>query len=273
MAVGVDGQWINPLFPKTSIGFDAEKALFKLDGATSDLDKVMLYTRYTFMQTPSMYAAPIHYAELFASWQENILPYARNPILGTDRFQERTNLGVHYHIDLLTPYFNPEVGFKFDATYAAGVPILGQTEYSNQVTGQLSWLVPVPDGLGFFSDTRFAFRIYGAYATPSDALMFSLGGNQLFRGFDLKQEQGNAMWIGSAEWRVPVYRQIETDVLDHVVGLRNLYLAPFYDGGNMYVLGHSEGPVNHALGVGLAPMWRGSVSSNEPCCAWILPRP
>jgi hypothetical protein len=250
-AVGVDWQWINPLFPKTSIGFDAEKALVKFDGATSDLDKVMLYTRYTFMQTASMYAAPIHYAEMFTSWQHNILPYARQNIPGTERFDERSNVGIHYHIDLLTPYWNPEVGFKFDTTYAAGFPVLGQTQFSNQLTAQLSWIVPIPDGFGYLSDTRFAFRVYGAYATPNNALMFSLGGNTLFRGFDLKERQGNAMFVGSAEWRLPVYRQIETDVVDHVVGLRGLYLAPFYDAGDMYVLNHTEGGVAHALGVGL----------------------
>ena len=36
-----------------------------------------------------------------------------------------------------------------------------------------------------------------------------------------------------------------------VVGLRNLYLAPFCDVGNIYVGGHSVGGVAYAAGVGL----------------------
>jgi hypothetical protein len=242
---------MNPLFPKTELGFNAEKSITKFDGTSSNIDKVSVFGRYIFQESASMYAAPMHYAEMFGSWQHNILPYMRQNIPGTDRFDERSNLGLHYHLDLQTPYWNPEVGFKIDATYAAGFPIFGQPTSSQQFTGQFSWLLPLPEGFGYLSETRFAFRIYGAYATPINALMFSLGGNQLFRGFDLKERQGNAMWIGSAEWRLPVYRQAETDVLDHVVGLRNLYLAPFYDGGDMFVQGHSMGPVAHAVGAGI----------------------
>ena len=38
---------------------------------------------------------------------------------------------------------------------------------------------------------------------------------------------------------------------DHVAGLRNLWVAPFYDVGEIYVNGHSIDGVAHALGVGL----------------------
>ncbi len=59
------------------------------------------------------------------------------------------------------------------------------------------------------------------------------------------------MWVGSVEWRVPIVKRVEIDAVDHFVGLRNVYLATFYDVGNTYVNGKEVGPVAHALGAGL----------------------
>jgi hypothetical protein len=80
---------------------------------------------------------------------------------------------------------------------------------------------------------------------------FSLGGNELFRGFDPRERQGSVVWVGSVEWRVPLVRRVEYDVCDHLVGVRNIYTAAFYDIGDAYVASHSYGPVAHAVGLGL----------------------
>jgi hypothetical protein len=40
------------------------------------------------------------------------------------------------------------------------------------------------------------------------------------------------------------------------VRIENIYLAPFYDVGDMYINHHSQGPVAHALGLGI----RGDIS-------------
>lgn len=65
------------------------------------------------------------------------------------------------------------------------------------------------------------------------------------------QAQGNAMWIGSMEWRLPIVQDVEWDVADHAVGLRNLYFAPFYDGGDIYANHHQVGSIAQAVGLGL----------------------
>jgi hypothetical protein len=57
--------------------------------------------------------------------------------------------------------------------------------------------------------------------------------------------------VGSVEWRVPLAKGLTCDALDHVVGLRNVYGAVFYDIGDAYTNGHSVGPVAHAVGGGL----------------------
>jgi hypothetical protein len=251
LAVGIDGQMHNLLYPKVESGFHAEKSLTKLDGGGTNLDRASLWTRYIFNETASMYTAPMHHIETFGAWQQNYLPLPRTPTPDAVRFDKQTNVGVHYHLDLLTPYWDPEMGFKLDVTYAAGLPILGQPEMSHQVMGQLSWVHFLPEGLGYLSRTRLAYRAYGAAATPSDVQMFSLGGNLLFRGFDLRERQGSAMWIGSMEWRLPLLADKSWDVCDNAVGFRNLYLAAFTDVGDIYLRQHPVGPVAVAVGAGL----------------------
>ena len=73
----------------------------------------------------------------------------------------------------------------------------------------------------------------------------------MFRGYSLSQRQGSLVWLGSLEWRIPLIQRMDWDILDHVVGLRNVYGAPFYDVGDAYIGARETGPVAHALGFGL----------------------
>jgi hemolysin activation/secretion protein len=109
----------------------------------------------------------------------------------------------------------------------------------------------LPEGLGWLSETRLAGRVYGAVASPQNAQLFSLGGSELFRGFDLAQRQGNAVWVGTAEWRVPLGRDLDWSCFDSAARLHRLYLATFYDVGCAYLNGHVVGTTAHACGTGL----------------------
>jgi hypothetical protein len=251
IAVGMDAIAYNLFFPRIDTGVHAEKSLVDINDESSNLDRAVIFNRYVFTDTSSMYQAPMHYIEAFTSWQHDFLPTPRYVTPGAERFNDQTNVGIHYHSDYLSPYWNPDHGFKLDLTYAAGLPILGQPETSHQVMGQISWVHNLPDGLGYLSDTRLAYRVYGAIATPTNAQLFSLGGSALFRGFDLNERQGSSMWIGSLEWRLPVIQDVEWDAVDHVVGLRNLYVAPFCDVGNAYLSGSPLGPTAVAVGAGI----------------------
>jgi hemolysin activation/secretion protein len=131
------------------------------------------------------------------------------------------------------------------------MPIFGEQQALNQFSGQFSYVQGLPDGLGWLSESRVAMRVYGAVGLPNKGLYFPLGGAGLFRGFDLAERQGSLVWVGSAEWRVPLVRHLRCDCLDHTVGLREIWGATFYDAGNAYVSGHALGDVAHALGVGL----------------------
>ena len=65
------------------------------------------------------------------------------------------------------------------------------------------------------------------------------------------ERQGSLVWVASAEWRVPLAKEVHWDVCDHVFGARNLYGAMFYDIGDAYTRGHAVGPIAHALGAGI----------------------
>jgi hypothetical protein len=257
LVAGVDGLWDHCLGPHVQVGFNVERSLSAVDGDPNEHgDRGVVFGRYVFQWGDSLYLLPMHYAEVFSSVQDYRLPLPRYPDADANHFDHQTGAGVHYHLDYLTPYWDPEGGFRFDATYTTGIPVFGDHEPFNWVSGQFSMvkglpshLGPVP--LGYLGDTRVAARIYGAAGLPSDGQFFTLGGSELFRGFDLRERQGNAVWVASVEWRLPIARHVEWDFADHMAGVRNVYVAAFYDVGNAYLHGHEVGPLAHAVGAGL----------------------
>jgi hemolysin activation/secretion protein len=94
-------------------------------------------------------------------------------------------------------------------------------------------------------------RLHGAAGLPENGRLFAFGGNELFRGYDIRQRQGNMNWIASLEWRVPLWREMGLSMCDHVATGNNLYAALFCDTGNSYINGHTLGSIAYAPGIGL----------------------
>jgi len=194
---------------------------------------------------------PSHYIEAYGMVQTNALPLPDTPTPGANHFDQQTAVGLHWHLDYQTPYWYPEGGFKADASFAEGIPIFGEQQSYQQLAAAFSAVRSLPSWMGPLSQTLIAYRIQGGVAWPENAQIFTLGGSDLFRGFDLKERQGNSFWVASLEWRVPLIRQVEWDCCDHFVGVRNVYAAAFYDVGNAYLNNEELGPVAQALGLGL----------------------
>lgn len=251
LAFGVDALWDHFPWSHTQVGFNLERSLISIDHGRFN-SRGVAFGRYVFDYSSSLYLPPMHYLEGFGAVQNNDLPLARHRPPEAERFDHSTSLGLHYHLDYLTPYWDPEGGFRFDATYANGLPIFGEHQEFNRVSAQFSTVKGVPEGLGWLSDTRVAARLYGAVGWPWNAELFPLGGSSLFRGFDLAERQGSMVWVGSLEWRFPLIKGLHLDCLDHTVSLRNAYGVTFYDVGNAYLRGHALGDVAHAVGGGLA---------------------
>ena len=219
-----------------------------LDGAGGP-QRAVGYVRQILKPTTSMYLSPLMYQEGFGTWQDNFLPFARSTD-GT-RWDRLTMAGYHYRLNLYTPYWDPEGGFWVDVMAASGVAEFTGWRGMGQGRVELAGVHQLPDCFGPLSSVRFAARLVAMGAWPDYGQFYALGGGTLFRGFDLAERQGSALWVGNAELRWPLVRDVEWDVLDHCIGVRNLWLATFYDAGGIYANGRIVNDVAHALGVGL----------------------
>jgi hypothetical protein len=264
VVAGVDGFWDH--FPDChwQSGFIAERRVAEFNSGDSNAMRAALWTRYILTYGSSLYLPPIHFIEGFAHYSDNFLPFPTQRSPGGVRFDDTTTAGLHYRINYLTPYWDPEGGFQFDAWYEGGLAQLPSSVGVQKLSGQFAIIKSPPNlsawapglpwlqkGLAWLSDTKVALRAYGATASPTRGEFYTMGGDVLFRGFDMAQRQGSTVWVGSVEWRVPVAQRLHLDMVDHVIGLRNAWLAGFYDVGDAYTNGRQVAPVAHGLGGGV----------------------
>jgi hypothetical protein len=266
--VGADGLWSHWPDAPWQLGFNVEQRLTEFYEGDNNAFRGVVFGRYVRQYGDSLYLPPMEFIDIFAAYQDNFLPFVRTTPPGGERFDHAATGGIHYHLDYRTPYWDPEGGIEVDATYEGGEAEVNGTRGLNKFYGQVSTVKYLPDlnpmlagapglqhalepVLTYLADTRIAVRAYGAIGLPTQGEFFTLGGDTLFRGYDQSQRQGSAVWVGSVEWRMPLAKGLHVDCLDHVVGLRNIYGAVFYDAGDTYTLNHSVGPVAQAVGGGL----------------------
>ena len=256
LVVGADGLVDHWPHPRTQVGFNVEQRVAGpwLDGGQNGDDtafRAVLFGRYVFQYGSSMYLPPMHYLDLYTTYQDNFLPIAREQSPGAVRPDAVWLTGLHWRLNLYTPYWDPERGVWVDLFWGSGVANLDKQVGTHQVKAELAAARALPEGLGYWSDVKVAARGVVMGAAPDRGQFFALGGGTLFRGFDLAERQGSFLWVANTEIRLPVIRRSDEDVLDHTVGLRNLYVAPFYDVGEAFVNGRSVNGVAHAVGAGL----------------------
>lgn len=219
-------------------------------GGASGVHRGSVYARTIHKESSSLYLPPMLYDEFFATYQDNFLPFARNR--GGDRWDRLWMAGWHLRANLYTPYWDPETGFWADVTVAGGQAEFARWKPMGQARAELAGVTALPEWSGPLRRARLAGRVVGQYATPDRAQLFALGGGTLFRGFDIAERQGSALWVGNLEVRWPLARDVTWDALDHAVGVRNVWLATFYDVGGVYANGRLVGGnVAHAVGMGV----------------------
>src|SRR5262249_11339649 len=147
--------------------------------------------------------------------------------------------------------WDPEAGYRLWINYECGQQLQDDHETYQRVQGEISYVQSMPSGLGYFSETRLALRAYGGIGDPSNAQLFQLGGPNRIRGLDWNTRDGSALWIATAEWRFPIWRDIDCDMCDHVLRLKHMYGVAFYDTGEVFSEGHSIGGIVHSVGTGL----------------------
>ncbi len=250
--VGVDGLIDHWPHRYTQFGYHVEQRIAGPIGndAPNDVTRAALFGRYIFNYGPSLYLPPIEYLEGYTAFQDNPLPF-RETITDGVRPDRYFTGGVHYRVNYLTPYWHPEAGFRFDISYSGGLVNFDAWQGYHALQSNLIYAKKLPDHWGPLSDTVMAMQINGAVAFPDKGEYFALGGSQLFRGFDLAERHGSAYWVVNLEARHPILRNCKAGVLDRSLSVENVYLALFYDVGEIFVNSDPVRGVAHAVGTGI----------------------
>lgn len=234
------------------LGFNWER---RIDGpwggeaGASGPNRVVGYFRHVLKPGSSMYLPPVMYQDGFVTYQDNFLPFPAS--IAGQRWNRLSMAGYHFRLNLYTPYWDPECGVWVDLTAAGGIADFTGWRGMGQGRVELAGVHHLPDWTGPLRHVRFAGRIMGLAAWPDYGQFYALGGGTVFRGFDLAERQGSMVWVGNAELRWPLARDVIWDVMDHTIGARNVWLATFYDVGGVYTNGRQVGSVAHAFGAGL----------------------
>ncbi len=218
VVAGVDGLFDH--FPDShfQVGFDVIQRLAQFYEGRNNAKAAVLFGRYIFKYGSSLYLPPMEFMETFVTYQDNFLPFDVNPTIQGVRFDSTSLAGFHYRKDYLTPYWNPEGGFRFDLWYEGGVATQPQTVGVQKISSQFSVVHTLPDfsayaldvpwlyaPLHWLGESRLAMRAYGGTSEPGRGEFFTMGGSMYFRGFDLAERRaarfGSAAPNGACRWR------------------------------------------------------------------------
>lgn len=207
--------------------------------------------------TTSLVYPDLSYVDFYARFGDNFFPdedNTINPDPGVEQYDNVRAFGVDFHADSQMPYWDPDKGVRVDANYEHGIRAFGGGASYNRVSGQLAAVQRLNFATGWLSHTKIAGRVSGGYGWEENGEHFRFGGPGRFRGRAAPDTEGNAFWLGSAEWRFPIAGDLNYDVLDNTASLNGVDGSVFYDVGRSYLLNEAQGKTDHAIGVGL--YWR-----------------
>ncbi|MER3415137.1 MAG: aminopeptidase [Gemmataceae bacterium] len=236
--------------PHAQVGFQVDHSVTP-EIAETRQDRGRVFARYIFTYTPSLYLDPIEFIEVFGRVENEFWRGHEMRLPGKERYDDLAAVGVRYQRNFYTPYWDPEAGYRVDVQAEHGMTILGGDETYQRLEGEVALVRGVPDGLGPLSATRLAARVYAGLGDPAHGEHFRLGGSRRLRALDPARRQGSAVWVATLEWRVPLWRDLDFDAVDHVARLRHLYAVVFYEAGASYFDHRLQGEVVHSLGTGL----------------------
>jgi hypothetical protein len=253
LSAGIEAIFYNVPDANWQAGARFEHSLLT-NGSNTPGNQARFYLRKVLAYTTSLIADDLSYFELYSRIGDNFFPDQDTSVTTDPRVQDYDNvraLGFKFHADTRIPYWDPDRGWLFDASYEHGVRAFGDGQDYDRVEGQFAGVQRLPDGLGWLSETKVAGRVAGGYGWQDNGEHFRFGGPGRFRGRHTNSTEGNAFWLTSAEWRFPLTEEMNLEVADNLAQLRSVDAAVFYDVGESYLFDKSQGGVDHAVGAGL----------------------
>jgi hypothetical protein len=205
-----------------------------------------LFSRYRFLESSSFLVDDAGFAELYYGvgnefWAGDSGRPVAKPFAA---------VGGRFRLSTLFPVWNPVGGKLIEVTAEYGNRALGSTYDYVRMSLDSGIVRQLPEGLGYFSKTRIALRFFGGLGFPDNVPYFRLGGGTRLRALDLNQNLGSSVWVGTAEWRFPLWEETDLQALDHLLRGHNINATLFYDGGQSYLNGKFS-PMVNGVGVGL----------------------
>jgi hypothetical protein len=252
LRVGADSVWKHCPWPSTEFGFQYDHSLTG-DWANLKRDRGRLYGRYIRNETSSMYLDPMEFIEAYFRVEQEFQRSPSTAPPGVQSYDDSSGVGLRYFRNYYVPYWDPEGGYQVDLNYELGLPIVGDYDFVyNRIQGRVGLVKGLPDGLGYLSQTRLALRAYGGIGLPDNGFHFQLGGPTFLRGFQRNDRQGDTVWLGTIEWRAPIWQRADVACCDRIFKMDTMSIVAFYDVGGIYLNGQLVGGnIAHAVGGGL----------------------
>jgi hypothetical protein len=205
-----------------------------------------LFTRYRFLEASSFLVDDAGFAELYYGFGNEFWAGDSGRPVG----KPFAAVGGRFRLSTLFPVWNPVGGNLIEVTAEYGNRAIGSTYDYVRMSLDTGIVRQLPEGLGYFSKTRIALRFFGGLGFPDNVPYFRLGGGTRLRALDLNQNLGSSVWVGTAEWRFPIWEDCDIEALDHVLRGKNINASIFYDGGQSYLSGRFS-PMVNGVGVGV----------------------
>lgn len=232
-------------FPRWSSGFFYEEGLYNFYNDTRHSGG-RFFTRYRFLPTSSFLIDDQGFWEFYYGMGNEFWPGDDGRPVGN----WLAAFGSRYRLSTLFPYWDPVQGYEVDVTAEYGSTAYGSDFNYFRTTAEYGIVRPLPNLLGEPGKSRIALRVYGGFGSPGNIPLFRLGGGRRLRALDLQEQLGTAVWLTTVEYRYPIWGNVDQDLVDHIIGIRNILGAVFVDTGQSYLRGR-WGPVVNGVGIGI----------------------
>ncbi len=154
-------------------------------------------------------------------------------------------VGVSYHVNRSGPYPDPKQGFRVSSFVEQAGHFADAGTYFYRSGTDVHYYIPI------ISDTRLALRAKAGLGYPDDKDLFQLGGIDGLRGYDRKTVRGANAFLGVAEYRVPLVKNINWYVMDRIFGLRQIDGVVFAEAGQAWFSSLADSQLKKDVGLGV----------------------